>query len=48
MISQWPKNDKSSFVSYNYTINVMRLIDKFFLLVRYVIVVNGSDTHSLN
>ena len=46
MISQWPKNDKSSFVSY--TINVMRLIDKFFLLVRYVIVVNGSDTHSLN
>ena len=46
MISQWPKNDKSSFVSYK--INVMRLIDKFFLLVRYVIVVNGSDTHSLN
>ena len=46
MISQWPKNDKSPFVSC--TINVMRLIDKFFLLVRYVIVVNGSDTHSLN
>ena len=35
MISQWPKIDKFPFVSC--TINVTQLIDKFFLLVQYVI-----------
>ena len=42
----WPKNDRLPFVSC--TNNVMQQIDKFSLLVHYVIAVNTSDTHSLN